>query len=298
MARLPPLNALKCFEAAARSGSFSRAAEELHVTQSAVSHQIRQLEQWFGLSLFDRQGRQTVPTPKGEELARALAESFDIMTTACKRLSQSDAGPALTIGVLPSIATIWLIPRLAQFFRTHPEISVKVVYAFHGQSLDFDDVDITILWGTGEWDEGRLTRFLPGATIPVCSAALLEREGPFTQPQNFLGKPLLHDTDRNGWQAWMRNAGLKHAGPAPGPIFEDFNLLRAAALAGQGMALCPKSLVLDDLASGRLVQLSDVAINEDHAYYMIEPPDIHHRHATAIASFKNWLLKEAGASSS
>ena len=294
MVRLPPLNALKCFEAAARSGSFSKAAGELHVTQSAVSHQIRQLERWFGMSLFDRQGRQTMPIPKGAELARALAEAFDIMAKACKRLSQSDAGPALTIGVLPSIATIWLIPRLSRFFRDHPEISVKVVYAFHGQRFDFDDVDITILWGRGEWAEGRLTRFLEGATIPVCNAAFLEKEGSLVQPQNFVGKPLLHDTDRDGWQAWMRAAGLKHAGPAPGPIFEDFNLLRAAALAGQGMALCPKLLVGDDLASGRLVQLSDITINNDHAYYMIEPSDGQHRHAAAIAKFKGWLSTEAG----
>ncbi len=110
LTRLPSLNALRCFEAAARSGSFSRAAEELNVTQSAVSHQVRQLEQWFGLSLFDRQGRQTVPTPKGQELARSLAEAFDIMGAACRRIAQSETGPALTIAALPSIATIWLIP--------------------------------------------------------------------------------------------------------------------------------------------------------------------------------------------
>lgn len=293
MIRLPPLNALKCFEAAARSASFSRAAEELHVTQSAVSHQIRQLEQWFGLSLFDRKGRQTVPTSKGAELALALAESFNIIAKACKRITQSDGGPALTIGVLPSIATIWLIPRLSHFFRVHPEISVKVVYAFHGQRFDFDDVDIAILWGTGEWNGGRLTRFLEGATIAVCNASFAEKEGPCGDPEILVQKALLHDTDRLGWQTWMRGAGVKDVGPAPGPIFEDFNLLRAAALAGQGAALCPKSLVVDDLASGRLVKLSDVTINEDHAYYMIEPGDAQHRHAPAIATFKDWLLTQA-----
>ncbi|MBI3674143.1 MAG: transcriptional regulator GcvA, partial [Rhizobiales bacterium] len=293
MPRLPPLNALKCFEAAARWASFSRAAEELHVTQSAVSHQIRQLEQWFGLTLFDRQGRQTVPTPKAEELARALAEAFDIMGVACKRITQSDAGPALTIASLPSIATIWLIPRLSQFFRTHPEISVKVVYAFAHQQLNFDDYDIAILWGTGDWEDCRKTSFLGGATVAVCNAGFLEKEGPFDAPQAMLGKPLLHDTDRIGWQTWMRAAGLKRAGPAPGPIFEDFNLLRAAALAGQGLALCPQALIRDDLASGRLVQPFATAIRHDHAYYIIEPADHQHRHAAAIAAFKDWLVGEA-----
>jgi LysR family transcriptional regulator, glycine cleavage system transcriptional activator len=293
VSRLPPLNGLRCFEAAARQQSFSRAAEELHVTQSAVSHQIRQLEQWFGTTLFDRQGRQTVPTPRGEELARALGEAFDIMGAACKRLMHSDAGPALTIAALPSIATIWLIPRLARFFASHPEISVKVVYAFDTQRLNFDDFDIAILWGVGGWEDCRTTRLLEGATVAVCNAGFLDREGPITQPQMLLGKPLLHDDDRTGWQAWMREAGLKHAGPAPGPIFQDFNLLRAAALAGQGPALCPRSLIHDDLAAGRLVQLFDASIKHDHAYHIIEPDDAQHRHAPAIAIFKRWLLEEA-----
>lgn len=293
--KLPPLNALKCFEAAARAGSFSKAAEELHVTQSAVSHQIRQLEEWFGFALFDRRGRQTVATPKGEELARAMAEAFDIMAAACKRIAKSDAGPALTIGSLPSIATIWLIPRLANFFREHPEISVKVVYAMHGQAIDFDGIDIAIQWGKGEWQDARVTRFLGGATVPVCSASLLDKEGPFPTPQSLLGRPLLHDTDRIGWQNWMRAAGIKHAGPSPGPIFEDFNLLRSAALAGQGVALCPASLIVDDITAGRLVKLFDTAIFDDFAYYLVEPEDAQHRNAAAIAIFKDWLLKQAAA---
>lgn len=295
MPRLPPLNALKCFEAAARAGSFSRAADELHVTQSAVSHQIRQLEDWFGIQLFERQGRQTVATPAGAELARALGEALDIMAAACKRLTQSDAGPALTIAVLPSIATIWLIPRLARFFALHPEISVQVVYAFNERPPDFDDCDIAILWGTGGWADCRATRLLEGATVAVCNKAYLEHAGGLPHPQSLLGKPLIHDSDRHGWQTWMREAGLKHAGPAPGPIFQDFNLLRAAALAGQGVALCPRSLILDDLASGRLMQLFDTEIKRDHAYYLLEPDDAQHRHAAAIATFRQWLLDEAAA---
>ena len=295
MARLPSLNALRCFEAASRSGSFSRAAEELNVTQSAVSHQVRQLEQWFGITLIDRQGRQTVPTPKGQELARSLAEAFDIMGAACRRLAQSEAGPSLTIAALPSIATIWLIPRLSQFLTDHPEISVKVIYAFYGHRIDFDACDIAILWGPGEWDQCRSTRLLDGGTVAVCNQNYLEKEGPFELPQAISGKPLLHDTDRLDWQNWMRHAGLKHEGPAPGPIFQDFNLLRAAALAGQGIALCPRSLVSDDLTSGRLVQLFDIAIKLDYAYCIVEPADGNGRRSEAITQFKQWLLTSAKA---
>ncbi|MCB1378516.1 MAG: transcriptional regulator GcvA [Notoacmeibacter sp.] len=293
MPKLPPLNALKCLEAAARSQSFSKAADELHVTQSAVSHQIRQLEDWFGLSLFDRKGRQTVPTAKGEELARALAEAFDIMAVACKRVAQSDAGQAITIAALPSIATIWLIPRLSRFFAEHPQVAVKVVYAFHDQRLDFEDIDIAILWGTGDWEGCQASRLLEGSTVAVCNAGFLDKEGPFDSPQALLGKPLLHDTNRLGWQSWMRSSGLKNAGPARGPIFQDFNLLRAAALAGQGVALCPRSLIVDDLASGRLIQIFDTTVMKDRAYYMVEPAETQHRHSAALATVKAWLIAEA-----
>jgi DNA-binding transcriptional LysR family regulator len=293
LARLPSLNALRCFEAAARSGSFSRAAEELNVTQSAVSHQVRQLEDWFGLTLFDRQGRQTIPTAKGQELARALAEAFDIMSSACRRLQQNDNDPALTIAALPSFATIWLIPRLSRFFEEHPDVSVKVVYAFAGKTLDFDEIDIAVLWGPGEWEGCRATKLLPGATAPICNPIFLEKEGPFDVPQAILGKPLLHDDDRLDWQNWMRHAGLKHAGPAPGPIFQDFNLLRAATLAGQGIALCPLSLIADDLSSGRLVQLFDTAIKQDYSYSIIEPATGAGRRSEVLEVFKRWLLDAA-----
>ena len=293
VSRLPSLNALRCFEAAARSGSFSKAAEELNVTQSAVSHQVRQLEQWFGLSLFDRLGRNTMPTQKGQELARSLAEAFDIMAAACRRLQQSEQGPAMTIAALPSFATIWLIPKLSQFFAEHPEVSVKVVYAFADHKIDFDEVDIAVLWGPGEWEGCRSTRLLPGSTVPICNPIYLDKEGPFDVPQAILGKPLLHDTDRLDWQNWMRHAGLKHAGPSPGPIFQDFNLLRASALAGQGIALCPKSLIADDLASGRLVQLFDIDIKHDYAYSIIEPASGIARRTDALDTFKDWLLSTA-----
>lgn len=288
--RLPSLNALRCFEAAARSGSFSRAAVELNVTQSAVSHQVRQLEQWFGIELFERQGRQTVPTAKGEELARSLAEAFDIVAAACKRLSASDSGPSLTIASLPSIATFWLIPRLSQFFAQHPEIAVKVVYAFHGQKLDFNECDIGIAWGRGDWDGCHATRFLAGDTVAVCNPIYLERQGPFTRPEDVIGKPLLHDTNRLDWQNWMRHAGIRSPESAPGPVYEDFNLLRAAALSGQGLALCPRSAIIDDLEAGRLVQVFDVAIKQDYGYHMLEPIAGGDRRSEALFLFKDWLM--------
>lgn len=290
MIRLPPLNALKCFEAAARSGSFSKAAEELHVTQSAVSHQIRQLEEHFGFPLFDRQGRQTVATARGRELAEALSEAFGIMASACKRAKQANSGPSLTIAVLPSIATIWLIPRLPQFFRDFPHIGVKVIYAFHDAPVDFNDVDVAILYGTGHWQGAVLTPFLDGASIAVANTGFVEKHGPFDKPEALLAAPLIHDTNLSGWQRWFRAAGLGSVDPIPGPIFEDFNLLRSAVLAGSGAALCPASLIAGDLKAGRLVQLSAVTQREENNYYVLEPENPEPARAEAIETFTVWLL--------
>ncbi|MFT3989641.1 LysR substrate-binding domain-containing protein [Aestuariivirga sp.] len=243
--------------------------------------------------MFERQGRRTIPTAKGQELAQALGEAFGIMGVACRRMAQSDSGPALTIAALPSIATIWLIPRMSRFFAAHPEIAIKVVYAFDRPELNFDDYDLAILWGPPDWQNCKMTRLLAGDTVAVCSASFLEKEGPFADPDILSRKTLLHDTDRTGWQSFMRAIGLKHAGPAAGPIFQDFNLLRAAALAGQGLALCPRALIEDDLASGRLAQPFAASIKPDHAYWLLEPEDGQSRQAAAIALLKSWLLSQA-----
>jgi LysR family transcriptional regulator, glycine cleavage system transcriptional activator len=290
MIRLPPLNALKCFEAAARSGSFSKAADELHVTQSAVSHQIRQLEEHFGFPLFDRQGRQTVPTLRGRELAEALSEAFGIMASACKRAQQANSRPSLTIAALPSVATIWLIPRLSDFFRDHPEIGVKVMYAFHGAPIDFTDNDVAILYGAGHWQDAIVTPFLDGTSIAVASKSFLEKHGPFDKPETLLAAPLIHDTKIAGWQRWFRTAGLGSIDLPPGPIFEDFNLLRSAVLAGTGAALCPASLIDGDIEAGRLVRLSDATQKEENAYYVLEPENPEPARGKAIQLFKQWLF--------
>jgi LysR family transcriptional regulator, glycine cleavage system transcriptional activator len=295
MAKLPPLNALRCFEAAARHRSFSRAASELHVTQSAVSHQVRQLEDWFGIMLFERQGRQTLPTSRGEALALDLAEAFGIMLDACRQVKAGHGGATLTIAVLPSIATIWLIPKLEAFFQAHPTIPVKVVYLLQGQPLSFDDIDIAITWGKDGANAGKAVRLLAGDTVAVANPALIARDGPFDKSHSLLHAPLLHDTDRQGWLRFMKKLGLRHANPDSGPVFEDFNLLRAAALAGQGLALCPRSLIMDDVKAGRLVHLFDgTAINEDWGYWLVEPENTEGR-ADAIAAFKAWILGEAAA---
>ena len=295
MFRLPPLNALKCFEAAARHQSFSKAADELHVTQSAVSHQIRQLEQWFGVTLFDRQGRLTAPTPEGSELAAALAEAFGQMQSACSRIAKNEGRTTLTIASIPSIATIWLIPRLPDFMKKHPGITVRLMHAYYDQPVDFGDVDLAINYG--DWDEAPAgaTHFLSGVSVPVASAMYLDQHGPFNEPADLLKTTLLHDQDRKAWPQWFKAASVPVKASLPGPLFEGFNMLHSAILAGQGVGLAPTALLRRDMDQGNLVRLFPIEVLQHRAYFITEPAVARTSRANEVAVFKEWLLREAKA---
>jgi len=286
-----PLGALRVFEAVARHGSFSRAADELCVTQSATSHQVKGLEGWLGAPLLARSGNRATLLPHGAELAAALARAFGDIEAACRRARRAGGPPTLTVAAIPSLAVCWLIPRLGAFRAEAPEVAVRLVYAFHGQPLDFRDVDVAVVFADTPpaGTEVEATRFLPGLTVPVAAPHLAAAEPPRTGAA-MVAAGLLHDTDAAGWRAWLDGAGCAELAVAAGPVFEDFNLLRAAALAGQGVALCPLAIVRADIAAGRLVQLSETAIRGDSAYYVLI------RRGTApgaAAAFRDWLLATA-----
>jgi len=292
-----PLNALRVFECVVRHGSFRAAAEELCVSQSAVSHQIRHLEQWFDAPLFERSGSRPKALHRAEELADTLKHSFTQIQHACQRARPRHGGSTdLIIAAIPSMAVCWLIPHLSGFRQRYPDISIRIIYAFHGQALDLSDVDFAFIHADGEPDiQGTSAHYLlPGASVPVCSPAVatsLSADGLLTASADI---NYLHDSDTAGWQAWHQRA----CGDEPtlsGAIFEDFNLLRAAALAGQGVALCPPAMLKDDLQSGRLVQLSDIAVKESCSYYLLEhavpEPPLSGRPDDAGDHFRDWLLR-------
>ncbi len=293
-----PLNALRAFETVARLGSFRAAADALFVTQSAVSHQIRNVEEWLGRPLFDREGNRTRLLPHGADLARSLAGSLAEIESACNRAR--NISQALVIAAIPSVAMCWLIPRLSRFRTAHPEIEIRIVYAMHGREINFHDVHLAFVFAkeapSGSMIEAQF--YLAGQSVPVCSPSRLAHLG--HRPEtvtDFLTLGLLHDGAPTGWTNWLTgvDSGLPvHATAASfdGTTFEDFNLLRAAALSGQGVALCPKAMIQPDLESGGLVQISQRVQDDGYNYYLLSsttaPPRVNHQ----AQVFRDWAMAE------
>lgn len=294
MSTLPSLNALRAFEAVVRTGSFRAAAEALFVTQSAISHQIRQLEEYFGTPLFAREGNRPRPLPHAEELARTLSLSFAEITAACQRVKDRRISQPLVIAAIPSVAVCWLIPRLARFREAHPQIEIRIIYAMHGRDIDFHDVHLAFVFAKGmpALPGIKAETFLPGVSVPVCSSPLAARLGQGGRASAIATLGLLHDTDLSGWQAWFARAGAGDQPPPAGPVFEDFNLLRAAALSGQGVALCPEAMIRDDLDAGHLVCLSQTGVLEEFGYYLLWGPVTVGSMQSSAKTFRDWVFVE------
>ena len=289
--RLPPLNALRAFEAAARHLSFTRAASELHVTQTAISHQIRALEERLGVRLFRRLPRGLLLTEEAQRYLPPIRDAFDQIALATERLTTVGASTTLTVSVLPSFATKWLVPRLGRFRAAHPDLDLRI--SASSQLVDFarDDVDVGIRMGRGVYPGLRVERLLGESLVPVCSPQLLEGAPPLRRPEDLRHHLLLHDEDYAGWELWLGLAGVDGVDARRGPIFTDSGMVVQAAAEGQGVALARRLLAAGDLAAGRLMQPFDVSIPHDLAYYLVCPE------ATAeqpkIAAFRSWLMAEA-----
>jgi LysR family glycine cleavage system transcriptional activator len=291
--RLPPLNALRAFEAAARHLSFTKAAEELNVTQAAVSHQVKALEQHLGLKLFRRLNRALLLTEQGQVCLATAREAFDRIAETAERLRASDARGTLTVSLLPSFAAKWLVPRLGRFRQAHPDIDVRV--APDERLVDFarDDVDVGIRYGDGRYPGLNTIRLLEEEVFPVCSPALGTADHPIRTPADLTHHTLLHDEGHDGWRTWLLAADLPEIDPTRGPIFTDSSNLVQAAVEGQGVALARGALAAADLAAERLVRPFAFSLPGAYAYYIVCPK------ATAetpkVKAFTTWLLAEAQA---
>lgn len=288
-ARLPSLNGLRAFEAAARHLSFTLAAAELNVTQTAISHQIRRLEEELGLRLFIRQNRALALTPEARDYLPGVRAAFNDLRLATDRLLRKDDDKVLTVSTLASLAAKWLLPRLTDFQESHPGIDVRITTSTSLVDFQRDNVDAAIRYGRGQWPGLRADWLMADELFPVCSPSLLRGDKPLRRPEDLKNHPLLHNTNSDDWRLWLTAAGL----PAditrqPGITSDMIFMTIQAAIDGIGVAMGRTSYVQDDIAKGRLVVPFKIALPADAGFYLVSPEG--RREAPKLAAFRAWML--------
>jgi LysR family transcriptional regulator, glycine cleavage system transcriptional activator len=290
-ARLPSLNGLRAFEAAARHLSFTLAASELNVTQTAISHQIRRLEEELGIRLFIRQNRALALTPEARDYLPGVRAAFNDLRLATDRLLRKGDDRVLTVSTLASLAAKWLLPRLTDFQEAHPGIDVRITTSTSLVDFQRDDVDAAIRYGRGQWPGLRADWLMADELFPVCSPSLLRGDKPLRQPEDLRGYPLLHTSNANSddWRLWLTAAGLPaDIARQPGITFDMIFMTIQAAIDGIGVAMGRTSYVSDDIAKGRLVVPFRIALPADAGFYLVSPEG--RREAPKLAAFRQWMI--------
>jgi LysR family transcriptional regulator, glycine cleavage system transcriptional activator len=287
--RLPPLSALRPFEAAARLESFSRAADELHITHGAVSHQVRALEEHLGAPLFARHGKRVALTAAGRLFAERVRGALEEIAQAAQSLS-ARRDDRLTVSVLPSFASRWLMPRLIRFMDAHPKIEVNVIATTVLASFATDEVDIAIRFGPGPWPPLVCEKFLDDEYFPVASPRMNRGKLPKTA-RELLRLGIIRE-DRDYWQAWFEKAGvpIEEAREARGPIFNDSTYALQAAARGEGIALARRSIVAEDLERGTLKRLLDITVPSRERYWFVSPKET--AETPKVKAFRKWVKAE------
>jgi LysR family glycine cleavage system transcriptional activator len=283
---LPPLEAFRFFEAAARHLNFTHAAREMHVTHGAVSQRIKHLEEHLGTPLFRRSGRSMLLTDEGRQLLERVQAAISEIAEGVEAIRPRDRDRILTISTAPCFAAGWLLPRLADFNEHHPHIQVNIRAALSLTDFARDGVDMAVRFGPGTWPGLISIKLYDEELVPVCSPAFLGGQLP-RAPGDLLKVPLLHD-ERQPWSIWFEAVGLDYRVADQGPRYSDGNLLLPAAIAGLGVALARASLVEADLASGRLVQLFSRSVPTRYSYFIVYPSGS--ETFEKIQVFKQWLL--------
>lgn len=295
--RLPPLNALRAFEAAARHCSFAKAAEELRVTAAAVSHQIKALEQLLGIKLFKRLPRGLVLTDAGRSYLPGLSDGFEQLARASQGIAGRRLRGALTISVLPSFGAGWLVPRLGEFRRLHPDLDLLVRSEIRPIDFRTEDVDVAIRYSRHAPAGLRVDHLMGEDLFPVCSPSLLNGLHPLRRIEDIRHHTLIHDgagTEANAWQAWrpwLKEAGIDDIDPRRGPAFTDSTLIYQAAIAGEGIAIGRSALAGDHLASGRLIRPFAVERRSELSYWIVSATES--ADAPHVAAFRRWALARA-----
>ncbi len=296
--QLPPLNALRAFEAAARHLSFTKSAEELSVTPAAVSHQVKKLEEHLGVPLFRRTNRSVLLTDAGQRCVPAVREAFDRLAEAMERVHSYERQGIIQVSVGPAFATKWLVPRLKTFASAHPGIDVRVSASMALADFRNDQVDAAVRFGFGKYPGLRVDKLCDEVIVPMCSPRLLLSGHRLRRPEDLRHHTLLHDDSPRfdpgapDWVMWLRAAGARGVDAARGPRFNHADHALQAALDGVGVVLSGRFLASSDLAAGRLVIPFDVELPW-LAFYFVAPETAVEQ--PKVSAFRDWLLAEAQA---
>jgi LysR family glycine cleavage system transcriptional activator len=297
---LPPLNALRAFEAAGRHLSITRAADELCVTVAAISHQVKTLEEYLEVRLFRRNGNSLFLTDAGQTCLPGLRAGFAELERAVDALRERDLRGALVLSVAPVFATKWLIPRLGAFHAAHPDIDVEISATLGLADFERDGIDAAIRVGRGRYPGLAAHRLFGESVVPMCSPALLKGEHPLTSPKNLRHHVLLHfdwpsqEQVMPDWATWVRTTGVQGVDATRGPRFTQPDYAMQAAVEGIGVVLGWRSLAHADLDSGRLTIPFDLPLQMDVAFYLVYPEGSEER--PKLARFREWLLRQTVAS--
>ncbi|MDB5620800.1 transcriptional regulator GcvA [Tardiphaga sp.] len=295
-ARLPSLNGLRAFEAAARHLSFTAAAAELNVTQTAISHQIKRLEDELGIRLFVRQNRALALTPQARDYLPGIRAAFNDLRLATDRLLRKDNDRVLTVSTLASLASKWLLPRLPAFQAAHPEIDVHITTSTTMVDFKSGDVDAAIRYGRGRWPGLSADWLTADHLFPVCSPALLRGDNPLRTPEDLSRYTLLHSSAGydDDWRLWLTAAGLPlDISRQPGLSFDMIFMALQAAIDGIGVAIGRSTYVEGDLASGRLVVPFQIRLPTEAGFYLVAPEAA--AQSPKLAAFRDWLLASVAA---
>lgn len=292
--RLPPLPAVRAFEAAARHGGFQGAAEELHVSAGAIAHQVKQLESWLGVSLFQRLPRGVLLTAAGRQYAQAVRPLLTGLADASDAVKRHGDERVVTVTSVPSLVSRWLLPRLGRLREQHPEIDMRVLSSIHTVDFQRDGVDVAIRLGTGPYPGLKAEVLMEEWFSAVCSPAFRAAAN-ISSPADLLHQPLLHDEvearipDEINWSRWLQACGVHYTNVA-GPSFSHTYLTLEAAAAGQGVAIAAEPFIAEYLRSGRLVRLFPQRVRGPYRFYLLRPPAADAR--PLVQAFCDWIKAE------
>ncbi len=288
--RLPPLNALRSFEAAARHGSFNKAADELYVTPSAVSHQVKTLEDFLGARLFLREKRRVSLTSAGERYLASVQLALDEIDNATKRLMASPNTVAVTISVAPAFLTRWLVPRIGQFQAEYPDVELRLSAAYGPIDFDHTDIDMGVNFGRGDWRDLECAHLLNSRLVPVCSPALLNGDKPLNTPGDLKRHTLLRVASRpDEWPRMLRQANVSSTDIGRMMTFSSTSLAMSAAIEGVGIALADEKLVEREVLYGLLAKPFDLVLDSGTAFYLVYPRG--RQLSYGMKAFNDWVIE-------